>query len=373
MLPSGHYSQVITSGIATQKNIDLIVYTDKNLKNREILGCGEIRTVWSKSPRYVVDIISHLVKDKPDLVHLQHELNMYGGMLSAALFPILVSIIKIMRIKVVVTFHGTVEKKKIDKKFLHLFHQDNSFLRPWMLILFFDYTFLIVSFFADWIIVHTTMAKKILISDYHIPPKKIKAIPISIPVENKPLKRNIKPYFFYFGYMVRRKGLGYIIDGFKRFTNNNPNSNYKLILAGGTIPGQEAALNEIIEEIKRSNLEKKIEIRGFIDQKQQDDLYNSAYAILIPAEITIGSSGPLFHSDSYGKCAIASKIGFFNEDIKHLSTGILTKNDKWDYWMEYTVKHPELVKKIEKEVTLKAQSRSPFMIASQYNKLYHER
>lgn len=369
MLPSGHYSQYITNGLSTQDNIDLIVYTDKNPKNLLIRGCGKIKLVWSKSIKYVYEIIREINNDKPDIIHLQHELNMYGGIATASLFPLLIFILRILKYRIVVTIHAAVYRKQIDKEFIDLFCRDSFLIKPGFLKKFFFYVFKSISLLSNSIIVHTFLKRDILTYDYGVLKSKINVIPIAIP--QKEIK-NIKKekYFFYFGYIVRRKGLGFVLEGFRKFIELNPRNKYKLVLAGGIIKGQEKALEEIKEMIKDNNLSGTVLIKGFIEEKKMDDLYQKAYAVVIPAKISMGSSGPLFHALSYGKCVIASKIGHFLEDIDHLKTGILTNNDKWYEAFEFAVKNPEIVRSIEKQIKKKMIFRTPFRTAQKYLKIY---
>ena len=369
MLPSGHYSQYITNGLYQHANVDLLVYADKNPKNLEIKGSGTVKTVWSKSLRYIPEILRELRKDKPDVVHLQHELNMYGGMLTAALFPFLVACIRLSGYRVVTTIHAAVYKQQVDNAFMKLFHQDSPLIRPFMLKLFFHYVYKSPSLFSHEIIVHTHLTKQILTSDYGVDAEKISVIPIAIPQKEIDNSRKEK-YFFYFGYMVRRKGLGYALDGFRRFIEKNPGSEYKLMLAGGVIRGQEKAFEEIKDMIKENNLQDKVIIKGFIEESEQDDLYRKAYAVVIPAEVSMGSSGPLFHSVSYGKAVICSKIGHFLEDIDDGNTGILTDNDKWHEAFWDAADHPEKIAAIEKNVETKARSRNPYSTTGKYMALY---
>lgn len=369
MLPAGHYSQIICSGLAKQKDVNLIVYTDKNSENLKIKGCGEIRTVWSKSPKYIFEILRELKKDRPDIVHLQQELNMYGGILSALLFPFLVALIRFSGFCTVVTIHASVYKKQINKEFMKLFHQESLFVQPLILKMVFYYLFRTISLFSDAILVHTFLAKDILVSDYGVSAIKTTMIPIAIPRRfNYKVKK--EKYFFYFGYMVRRKGLGYALDGFRKFLLKNPHSPFKLVLAGGVILGQEKAFDEIKNDIKNNKLTDKVSIKGFIEEKEQDILYQKAYAVIIPAIVSMGSSGPLFHANSYGKCVIASKEGHFLEDIRDKETGILTNNNKWDEAFAYAANHLEQIAIIEHNVALKARSRSPIKTARLYLDLY---
>jgi len=369
MLPSGHYSQYLTRGLNSIRDIELLVYADKQPNNLAILGCGKIKNVWAKSIFYIIQITREVIRDRPRVVHIQHELNMYGGIVTSAIFPILLAMLRVIGAKLVVTVHASVYKKQIDKEFMSLFHKDSKLFAPFLLKIFFQYIFTFVSLLSHKVIVHTHLAKDILVSDYGMNESMICVIPISIPQRNIQ-NSNKKPYFFYFGYMVRRKGLGFALSGFKKFVENNPLTPYKLVLAGGVIDGQERALDEIIGIIQVNGLQDKVVIKGFIDEAELDQLYWNAEAVVIPAKISMGSSGPLFHAVSYGKCIIASKVGHFFEDIDHLTNGILTANHEWDKAFQMVADHPEVVAKIEHAAAEKAVSRTPFIIASAHAQVY---
>lgn len=369
MLPSGHYSQYITGGLNEHKEVELLVYTDENPKNLAIKNCGVIKTVWSKSLRYIPEILREIRRDKPDVVHLQHELNMYGGILTASFFPLLVVALRLQGIRVVTTVHAAVFKSQVDDAFMKLFHQDSPLLRPFMLRLFFYCIYKMISLFSHALIVHTNLTKEILVMDYGVDAKKVNVIPIAIPQKEIDNSQKEK-FFFYFGYMVRRKGLGFALEGFRRYVEENPGSDYRLVLAGGVIKGQEKAYNEILEIISQNHLKEKVIVRGFIEESEQDDLYRKAYAVIIPAVISMGSSGPLFHSVSYGKAVLCSKIGHFLEDIEDGKTGVLTDNDQWHEAFKFASDYPEKIAEIEKNVRIKARSRSPYVTAEKYMVLY---
>lgn len=369
MLPSGHYSQFITNGLFLQKGLDLIIYADRNPDNLGIKNCGKIKLVWSKSAKFVYEIVRELRTDKPDIVHIQQEMNMYGGIATTILFPILVLLFKILRFKVVVTIHAAVYKKQINKEFIRLFHRNSGHTKPIHMKILFYYIFKMVSLFSNLIIVHTFLNKDILSRDYGVSTGKIVVIPNVIPQKSY-WGFHPRKYFFYFGYMVRRKGLEYALDGFGRFMKSNYRSKFRLIMAGGTIKGQEKALEEIKLYIKSKKLQTRIKILGYVEEKELDRLFGDAYAVVIPAKVSMGSSGPLFHARSYGKCVIASRVGHLIEDIEHLKDGILTENDKWNEAFEFAVNHTHKVSSIEKNVLKLAASRTPFIIAQKYKKLY---
>jgi glycosyltransferase involved in cell wall biosynthesis len=371
MLPSGHYSQYLTAAINEEENVDLIVYTDQDTRNLGIQDCGTIKNLWSKTFRYAYQIIRELKKDQPNIIHLQQEMNMYGGVNTAVIFPLLLLWIQSLGFKSVVTIHASVFKKQIDEEFIVLFHKNANFVRPFFLKIFFHYLFKGISLFSCRIIVHTYLAKNILTSDYGVDSSKVDVIPIGIPQKihaNLP-KEN---YFFYFGYLVRRKGLGFLLDGFKKFIAQKCNRKYQLILAGGVIKGQEEAANEIKEYIKRNGLEDNVLITGYVEEDKLDELYSKALAVVIPAIISFGSSGPLFHAVSYGKCVIASEIGHFIEDIKQNETGLLTKNDKWCEAFQYAIDNPDQIAYIEENVKRVAHKKNCTAITKLHIEKYSE-
>lgn len=366
MTPSGHYSQYITYGLNRQKNIDLIVYAGLHEKGRvDQKKYGQVKYVWHKGASYIRDILNELKKDRPDVVHIQQEFNMYGGTLTGAILPLLILLLRLNGFKTVVTIHAAVYKKQIDDEFIHLFHKNSKVMRPFILKSFFHYVFKISSVFANRVFIHTYRKLDILTHDYGVSKKKIDVVPIVIP-SGKIKRYKKEPYFFYFGYMVRRKGLEYALEGFKKFVKKHPKTPYKLVMAGGVIKGQEKAFDEIKDFIKESGLSKKVEIKGFIEERDQDALYGRAYAVIIPARVSMGSSGPLFHAMSYGKCVIASREGYFLEDIKNLKSGILTENNKWDRAFEYAVSHKSVVSSVEKNIEKRAQAQSPDACARIY-------
>lgn len=369
LLPSGHFSQILTNALNKQKNLKLTVYTDENQRNLLIKNCGKIKTVWSRTGKFIFQILSQVKKDKPDIVHIQQEFNMYGSYKSVFLFPYLVFLLRIFGYKVIVTIHAAVYKNQVNREFISFFTTKKSLvITPFTLKIFFYYTFKLASFFSHAVICHTHLLKDILTSDWDVNPDKIIVIPTGIPVKKISCAKKEK-HFFYFGYLVRRKGLDYVFTGFSQFIKKN--KDYKLILAGGIIQGQEEAFAEIKQMIHRYHLEKNIIVRGFIDdEKELGELYAKATAVVIPAKISMGSSGPLYHAQSFGKCIIASNIGHFKEDINHLYDGILVDHDQWKNIFEFVVNHPEIVEEIERNVRKKAKTKSADAIAKKHIEVY---
>ncbi len=368
MLPSGHFSQILTHAIQKQKNVKLIVYTDLNKKNLHIKNCGKIKTVWPRTALFIYKILNEIMKDKPDVVHIQQEFNMYGSIKTAALFPFLVLGLRLLGLRVVVTIHAAVFKKQVNESFIRLFTAKKTrLITPFTLKLFFDYIYRSISLFATVVILHTELMKTMLVEDWGVNLKKVRVIPTGIPQKRK-YNGKTEPYFLYLGYMVRRNGLQYVLNGFAKFSKNNPK--YRLVLAGGVIKGQEYAFEEIKDYVKKLNLSSRVEMRGFVEEKEQDNLYKKAYAVVIPAKVSMGSSGRLYHAQSFGKCVLCSNIGHFREDIFHMKDGILVDNLQWDKAFALTAGKPQLVQMIERNVWLKAKEKSTTYVAKRHLEVY---
>ncbi len=351
LLPSGHFSEILCSSLQEHTDLDFAIYSD-----------------WRKGPWYMVDILKQLKKDKPDIVHIQQELNMYGGGATILLFPILLLIMQLMNIRVITTIHAAVYKKEIDERFISLFLMKKPwYIKPIILKIFFHILFTLISRVSDSIVCHSNMMKDILTKDYGVQKEKIHMIRTIIP--KRTLSKQKKgTYFLYFGYIVRRKGLEKLIDGFAKFHKKHPD--FKLVLAGGTIHGQEKAKDEIVSYVHSKQLDAHVVFTGFVDEDYIDELYKKAYAVVMPAYLSMGSSGPLYHAQSYGKCILASDVGHFKEDIQHEANGLLVDNDSWDAALTRVVKNTKLVASIKQGVRQRAEEKSPQIIAKQYEKLY---
>ena len=68
---------------------------------------------WTPGFLYPFQIFKALCRFKPKLVHVQHEYFIFGGTLSASLFPLLLLFAKLLDSKVVVTLHGIVNPSEI--------------------------------------------------------------------------------------------------------------------------------------------------------------------------------------------------------------------------------------------------------------------
>jgi len=369
MLPTTHYSQYLCVELSKVLKGNFIVYADNNPKNLQIKNCGTTKPVWRKGINYIVDILRELKKDNPDIIHIQHEINMYGGLTSAILFPFLLAILRLKKYQVVTTVHAVVKGNSIDNEFVRMFNKNPSLIWPFLVRLFFVFLYHSIGLLSDKIIVHTNLIKSWFFKYFKDQQEKIKVIPHGVP-NLEPQVPDKEKFFLYFGYISNRKGLDELIKGFIGFSSRFPESGYRLVIAGGTIPGQEDALKNIDFIIDSFKDKEKITITGFIEHDEIIHLFSRAAAVVIPAKISISASGPLAQALSYGKCVLASKVGNYIEELEDQITGILVENNQWEDAFTFIVKNPDKVQQIEKNAALLARRRNWKNVAEKHIELY---
>lgn len=368
--PSGHYTEYLAKGFKKyRKNRDTVtIIADKNPSNPTHIKNVSVVNVWNKDLRFIFQITNYIIKNKPNLVHIQHEINMFGGILTSVLFPALLLLVKILGFKLVITIHATVSPTQINSGFLKTFHFKQSKATKILVKIFFKYIYLSMIILGDTCIVHSDTAKNILESYKD----NKKTVVIRHPIHDFKYQKSSrdKGYFLYFGYMARRKGLEDIIASYKKL--GWLKKGHKLILAGGVIKGQETTLIEIKKVIKKYNLGRDVKYLGKVDDKQQANLYKNAYVCLVPSKLAISSSGPLCHALGHHKCIIASNTPYIKEDIQDLYSGLLVKKNNWLYQMKLVCKNPRIVKEIEANTVKLVAKRTSLVIASQHLNIYRE-
>lgn len=99
-------------------NDDFIVITDMKNNMRQIWVKKNIKVIecFNRNPMYIFHVLKQIRFEKPDIIHVQQELGLYGNIITAFLLP--VAIFLMPRIHKITTLHGVVSLKKIDRNFV---------------------------------------------------------------------------------------------------------------------------------------------------------------------------------------------------------------------------------------------------------------
>ena len=378
--PETNYTAYLIDALQKHHSFtETLVYTDREPENLKV-GLRNVRLVWNRDWPFVFQIIAQAVKDRVNVLHFQHEINMYGGPRTAVLFPILVLVARIFRFNPVVTFHAAVPIKSLDVNFLKVFSWPYPRLLAPLVRIVFPLIYFSSGFFAKRVIAHSQGLKEILVRDYHIGSGKITVIPHGVPedVSYDPLmvSPNIKKFgeskfILYFGYFHRRKGLEFLIRAFKEVSQTHPD--LVLVLAGGTII--EHYLKEVEDLIVSMNLQEKVKITGFVRLPDLRFLLENSEFIVLPAVYSIAASGPLAQVFAHEKAVIGSDLGVYREEIVNNFNGLLAKaadaEDLRDKIITL-IENPQLVKTISENVAGVKKERSWSTVAGQTIKVYLE-
>jgi len=164
------------------------------------------------------------------------------------------------------------------------------------------------------IIAVSEFTKKEIVRIYNADPEKISVVHIAYdnelyrPIKDKEKiqkilkKYNIKPpYIFYIGRLEKKKNILGLIEAFFTLITKFQLSAPNLVLAG--LPGY--GFNEIKKSIKKYNLEKKVNMPSWIEEKDMPYLFNNAELFVFPSFYE-GFGIPILQAMACGTPVIAS-------------------------------------------------------------------
>lgn len=380
ILPATNYTAYLLQALQNKfsQKTEFLIYTNLEKENQKA-GLKNIKLVWNKNLAYPFQILKQVLKDKPKIVHIQHEINMFGNWPTAIIFPLLPFLLKIIRVKAITTVHAVVTQDQIDIKFLETFwRSQKEYLVP-LVRIFFYFLFKSIGWFSDKIIVHSQGLKDILVKNYGLDGKKIEVILEGIPDSIKLIKKEkvsqeiIKQigncqFMLYYGYFHKRKKIEILFKALQLIAKKHPQ--ILLVIAGGTLQEDyEEKLKKMVVDMK---LHKKVVFLGFVEEDDLNWLINQSLFVLLPASYSIAASGPLAQIIAHHKPFIASNLGVFKEEVINNKEGLLVENSatQWALKSNQLIEDKELVKKITLNLKKKHQARTWSIIAKKTLNFY---
>jgi glycosyltransferase involved in cell wall biosynthesis len=275
---------------------------------------------WEKGILYPFQIWLSSLRYKTDIFHIHHEYYLYGGILSAMIFPLLVLFLR-SRAPVVITFHGVISYKYLDE--LELYELPFFLKRLIMAVL--KVNLRQISCLCNKIIVHNDYLKEVIEKEYGVKTSKVLVLRHGIELNttmDSGEARNIlnisaSKVILFFGYLSKRKGLEQLIEAFVKVKDDLPNT--LLIIGAGNNPrlSNKVEYTEYYNYIQTKAKEVDI-IRfvGFIPETKLKIYISAADVIVFPYSIPISASGPLSISLGFNKLVLCSDIPTFKEIIK---------------------------------------------------------
>ena len=276
---------------------------------------------WSGGLFFPFQIFKAICRNKPQVVHIQHEYFIFGGTFSAGLFPFLMLFTKLLDTKVIVTLHGIVNPAEIRDPELGSIGNETlkgmpRFLSQIGLLLI---TRLITDN-SDRIVVMNNTHRNVLVQEYHCSPQKIALIPHGVPqcdvvdqtVAKKKLGFDGFKVVLYFGYLTKYKGIDVLIKAFRDI--KDPNT--LLIIGGAPHPRlkSDPEYQRFLDSITNSMSEdKRIRVVGFIPEGALTDYISASDIVVFPYLASFSTGGPMNITLGHHRPIIASKVSSFSD------------------------------------------------------------
>ncbi len=344
-------SENIEVEVWAQKGKDLIEYIDQENKNKIT-----VKRVWEKNIFGIWQIIKFAFKERPEIIHVQHEFNMFGGEITLPFSPLMVIVPRLLGIKVVTTFHGGIGLEQIDKTFVQ---ENGKSLPPFIVKLAFRYIFGLFALFSNKIIVHEQFQKDELVNEHFVNKNKITVIPHGVPekveiVENAKSILNIsedKKVLLYMGFAAKYKGLPELFDFYKEYIKTKEGENSLLIIGAGPMLRLENDKNYMAwyEDLKNKfeSLGENVRWVGFIPSDKITTYYSASDVVLFPYSRRLAASGPMAIAIGYEKNIVISSVLKGEKEFKFDFGDIIkTENLKTErVWYKVAEKTFEVSKK----------------------------
>ena len=349
----GWHTRALAKSLVSRDGVHVLVLAQQ-LDGREEEkenGRIQIRRCWRPGALFFLPLIREIRKKNPDVVHLQHELFLYGGILSALMFPVLLAALRVSRHKIVVTLHGVSHPHDVDEQFVSLggLKVPPVFVRCVLWAL-----FRLIAEISHFQIVHDEVFKRIMVEGYGAKAERVVVIPLPYLydqpriVQEKEEAREalgIAHSFvaLFFGFISLYKGVQLLIEGFDLFRRDHPDS--LLIIAGGPHPRlcdepQYISHYQGLKDRAIETLGDNLLWKGFVLEDEIEQVFGAADLCVLPYIKLLSCSGAAMHAMAMGVPLLVSEalsplfpngcrsFGASAEDLRAALSEFFTERDK---------------------------------------------
>jgi len=256
------------------------------------------------------------------IVHVQHELFAYGGLLNAILLPFALAYLRIRGYKIVTTIHGIMPLSEVSDEFVRANRMPGNAAVTrivWRTLI------RAVARCSDRIHVHETFLRDLLVKEYDTKTP-VTVIPLGVETVSKAPERGEARRRFglpaeaevalFFGYLAAYKGIEYLLAELQRMLQRRPALH--LVIAG-SIPERLRGSLDPETVLTRLPVERdRVHFLGFVPDAAIPNLFAAADVLVLPYTIAMSSSGPLALAIGYGLPVLLSAA--FQRSFPHAPT-----------------------------------------------------
>lgn len=325
------------------EHLKILVLAEKLKDEPRVATENNIQVIrcWQRNhPLSLLSIFSHILKSPTKKVLFEFEMAMLGDPWMNLFFVKLLFLLKLFNQKVTVVLHQVV--LDFNEMSGHIGQKKNSPLNS-ILNSLAKIFYRLVTLFSHQIIVFEQFLKDRLDKNN----SKIVVIPHGVEIidavkvtngaqRSKAISRKESStgntftskndfVITIFGYLAWYKGTDWIVNTLSSYFDHHPKSKIKLIVAGGPNPNHLDKLyyQKYLSELNNtaSKHSQKIQITGFVDEKDIKKIYQVSDLIVLPYRVGMSSSGPLSIAFTHYKAFFVSeKIApiLNTSDINHI-------------------------------------------------------
>jgi glycosyltransferase involved in cell wall biosynthesis len=200
----GQYLVEILERLSDRFEVVVLAGSETRLR---AIGDARVIPTWSPDSRCVPQVIRTLRSIRPDIIHLQHEFNLFGGLLPTALLTGTIAAGRVIGRPPVVTIHGVVDKSAVTPAFLAMNHLPAS---PSAARASLSFAYRSIARASSKVIVHHKHFKRVLTESFSVDPEKVNVIPfgsdVQLPHRSRSATREAgSPRVLVFGFLTGYK------------------------------------------------------------------------------------------------------------------------------------------------------------------------
>ncbi len=268
---------------------------------------------------YPIRIFKAVLRERPDVIHIQHEFLVFGSRKHSVIFPALLVLLKLLNVPILLTMHSVLRRSALSGDFfsLHGIGSKIPFLKKLVTILFVK----IICALSNIVIVHNELMREELIEDYGIPSEKVHVVPHGVELGPPSSRRSSNPLIAFFGFVTPDKGIETLLLAFSKVLRSEPSA--RLMIAGGYHPRlakeNPRYIGTVERLLKELGLIESVEfLNEFLSEERLSEVLSSASVIALPysEDRIIGSSGALASCAKLGRPVVATRIPRFSAELE---------------------------------------------------------
>lgn len=289
--------QLAQSLVRCHVNVSVIAQNDARRQHVESDGQVQVHCVFRRGSLLAPwTILNRSLRIPFDIVHFQHELFAYGGVVSGLVMPVVLRLLR-TRKPIVSTIHGVIPLDRIDARFI----RSNQIKGPtWAVVLAWKTLLRLIAGASDIVHVHEAEHKEWLVRQYGIR-KRIIVVPHGMDAP-KPRgdRRQARATLnlagedevaLFFGYLAAYKGISEFIGALRTAQERRPKLK---VLIAGSVPSRLAGTFDPHRLMKSHGVDSsRVSVLGFVAESDISTVLRAADVMVLPYTTAMAASGPM--------------------------------------------------------------------------------